>query len=63
MFDIVEKALEASYRFEDKDETRKFFADLRQQFIDWNDKRFDSPEFESGRAALAAKIEESANVQ
>ena len=40
MFDVVEKALLATYSFKDKDATRGFFMDLQQNFIDWNDKPF-----------------------
>ena len=62
MFDVVEKALLSSYRFTEKSDTRKFFLDLQQNFIDWNDKPVASPEFESFKASLVKKIEEAANV-
>ena len=60
MFDIVEKALLTTYRFAEKAETRKFFLDLQQTFIDWNDKPITSAEFASLKAALEAKIREAA---
>ena len=56
MFDIVEKVLAASYGFKTKDETRKFFTDLRQAFIDWNDTAFEDARFATGKAALIEKI-------
>ena len=56
MFDVVEKALSAKCGFAGKDEARKFFNGLRQTFIDWNDKPFDSAEFASLRESLLAKI-------
>jgi hypothetical protein len=56
MFDVVEKALLAEYPFKEKSETRKFFMDLQQAFIDWNDKAFDSAEFESTKGDLLSKI-------
>ena len=59
MFDAVEKVLLSNYRFEDKDSTRKFFMDLQQTFIDWNDKPRNSPEFETQKAALIRKIDEA----
>ncbi|MBR4523803.1 MAG: V-type ATP synthase subunit A [Kiritimatiellae bacterium] len=59
MFDVVEKVLNTDYRFEDKDSTRKFFMDLQQTFIDWNDKARNSPEFETQKAALLRKIDEA----
>ena len=57
MFDVVEKALKASYSFTDKTAVRRFFLDLQQTFIDWNDKPMGSPEFESVKAELIRKIE------
>ena len=57
MFDVVEKALFTSYKFEGKDETRRFFMDLQQTFIDWNDKKMDSEEFKQVRERLLAKID------
>jgi V/A-type H+-transporting ATPase subunit A len=57
MFDVVEKTLLSDYRFEDKDSTRKFFMDLQQTFIDWNDKPRNSPEFEQMKSVLVNKIE------
>ena len=59
MFDVVEKVLNTDYRFEDKDSTRKFFMDLQQTFIDWNDKARNSPEFETQKATLLRKINEA----
>ncbi len=56
MFDIVEKVLAASFGFKTKDETRKFFTDLRQAFIDWNDTPFEDARFASGKAALTEKV-------
>ena len=57
MFDVVEKTLLSDYRFEDKDATRKFFMDLQQTFIDWNDKPRNSPEFDELKAQLITKID------
>ena len=56
MFDVVEKALQTDYSFAEKGELRKFFMDLQQTFIDWNDKAADSPEFEQLRKSLLDKI-------
>lgn len=57
MFSVVEKALLSSYKLADKDATRKFFMDLQQTFIDWNDKPMGSKEFEAMKAQLIEKIE------
>ncbi len=59
MFDVVEKALFTSYKFTTKDDTRRFFMDLQQTFIDWHDKAFDSDEFKSLKETLVKKIEEA----
>ena len=56
MFDMVEKALDLPCKWTEKDKMRTFFLSLQQDFIDWNDKPFDSAEFASGREALLAKI-------
>ena len=60
MFDVVEKALFTDYAFKEKDESRSFFMDLQQTFIDWNDKAMDTPEFASLKESLLAKISASA---
>ena len=60
MFDMVEKVLGASYSFETKDETRGFFMDLRQTFIDWNDKPFRSEEFNALEKSMSSKVEAAA---
>ena len=59
MFDVVEKALLGQFEFPEKAATRKFFMDLQQAFIDWNDKPMDSAEFASAKEALVRKIEEA----
>lgn len=61
MFSVVEKALLSSYKLADKDTTRKFFMDLQQTFIDWNDKPMGSAEFETMKAQLIEKIETAAS--
>ena len=59
MFGVVEKALLANYSFADKAAARKFFMDLQQTFIDWNDKPMGTPEFETLKASLGKKITEN----
>lgn len=61
MFDMVEKVLETEFEFPEKDETRKFMLALQQAFIDWNDKPFNSQEFESAKAELLKKIDEASD--
>ena len=57
MFAVVEKALFTDFAFADKDAARRFFMDLQQTFIDWNDKKMDAPEFAQIRATLEQKID------
>ena len=56
MFDILEQALAASFDFADKAVARRFFMELQQAFIDWNDKPFESDEFKAGGKAISEKI-------
>ena len=56
MFDVLEKILELPCKWQDKDEMRKYFLGLQQEFIDWNDKPFASQEFARARDALLARI-------
>ena len=62
MFEVVEKALLTDYAIPDKPAMRKFFMDLQQTFIDWNDKKFRSDEFNAIQTTLVKKIEEAAHV-
>ena len=57
---IVEKALSSDYKFAEKPETRRFFMDLQQTFIDWNDKPMSAPEFATLKSALLSKISAAA---
>ena len=56
MFDVVEQVLFTDYTFKEKEEMRRFFMDLQQTFIDWNDKAMETPEFSSQKESLLAKI-------
>ena len=63
IFAMVEKALASEYNIDTKEDTRRFFLDLQQTFIDWNDKPFRSEEFNALEAELEKKIKEAGNVQ
>ena len=56
MFDLLEQALDAEFGFADKAAARRFFMELQQAFIDWNDKPFESEEFKAGGKAISEKI-------
>ena len=59
MFDMVEKVLNSKFEFPEKDATRRFFLDLQQSFIDWNDKPFGSDEYKTLKADLGRKVAEA----
>ena len=61
VFGKVVKVLDTQFNFKKKEETRKFFMELRQLFIDWNYVSNDSDEFKSMEAEIDKKIEGSAN--
>ena len=45
VFDLVVGILQTKFPFENKDQARKFFLDLRQKFITWNTMAFQGDEF------------------
>ena len=45
VFKKLLKILGSTYGLEDKNDARSFFNKLRQNFIDWNYKKFNSAEF------------------
>lgn len=57
MFAIVEKALFSAYGFTEKDEARRFFMELQQTFIDWNDTNAGTDRFAELQRTLDAKID------
>ena len=60
MFDLVEKALLSDYTIAEKADVRKFFMDLQQTFIDWNDKPTGTPEFDQLKKSTIDKISAAA---
>ena len=59
MFDMMEKVLATEFEFPEKAATRKFFMDLQQSFIDWNDKPMESADVTAAKDALVKKIDEA----
>jgi len=45
IFDIIVQIIDKKFEFQSKEEARKFFLSLRQKFINWNTKEFNSEEF------------------
>ena len=44
---VLDEILQKSFKFDNKEEARKYFYDLRQKFIDWNYTEFESDEFKN----------------
>jgi V/A-type H+-transporting ATPase subunit A len=61
VFKHVTDIISTSFEFPDKDIARKFFAELRQVFIDWNYTKFYTDEFIKMEASLKNKLKEFAN--
>ncbi len=58
VFERVVGVLKDEFKFDDKDQARRFFLELRQLFTDWNYSPYNSDKFKKGEEAIAAKIKE-----
>lgn len=58
VFKRVVEVLKDEFKFDDKDQARRFFLELRQLFSDWNYSPYNSDKFKKGEEAIAAKIKE-----
>ena len=61
VFTKVAKVLHKEFKFNTKDEARRFFQDMRQLYIDWNYKKFKSEEFEEIENQINSKLKETEN--
>lgn len=57
-FAKVLSVLRTKFRFDDKDQARRFFQELQLCFTDWNYMEFQSEKFRSQEAVIDKKIEE-----
>lgn len=63
VFAKVASVLKKGFVFEEKEEARRWFLELRQLFIDWNYEPADSEDFKNTERAIETKIgERAANV-
>lgn len=62
VFDFIDQILEHEFVFDTKDEARRFFQQLRQNFINWNSTEFKSDEFQKIEKELRAKLEQPVKV-
>ncbi|MFO7936948.1 MAG: V-type ATP synthase subunit A [Kiritimatiellia bacterium] len=60
MFTLVESAMLTDYPYTEKAEARKFFQEITQEFIDWNQTAPEQSEYAERRNAIQKKIEEAA---
>jgi V/A-type H+-transporting ATPase subunit A len=56
VFDVLLQVIEKNFSFQEKDEARTFFLNLRQKFINWNTMPFDSEPFRALRKEIEAQI-------
>ena len=63
VFDKVCTVLESAFPFEDKEEARRWFLELRQLFIDWNYIARSDAEFEQQENAIDSKLANVAEVK
>ena len=54
---IINTILNKNFNFDDKEEARTFFYDLRQKFIDWNYMEFESDDFKQQEKVITDLIE------
>ncbi len=57
VFDLIIQIIDKDFTFDSKDTARKFFLDLRQKFINWNTKEFDSDEFKKIEKDILGQID------
>jgi V/A-type H+-transporting ATPase subunit A len=61
VFNKVISVLSADFGFKDKDLARRYFLELRQNFLDWNFSETGSDEFKQLENAIDAKVKEHSN--
>jgi V/A-type H+-transporting ATPase subunit A len=61
VFTKVMFVLNAGFDFKDKDLARRYFLELRQNFLDWNFAETGSDEFKQIESAIDAKVKEHSN--
>jgi V/A-type H+-transporting ATPase subunit A len=56
VYNILEEIIDAELQFDNKDNARKFFQQLRQTFITWNSTTFHSQEFKEKEQDIRSRI-------
>lgn len=57
VFGLIETIIDREFKFDNKETARRFFQELRQQFINWNSSAFGSDDFKKIEQQLHSKIE------
>lgn len=57
VFEVIERILDKECSFPNKDDARKHFQDLRQQFINWNAAEFEGEDFKRIEKEMMEKLE------
>ncbi len=55
--DTIDAVLSSAFAFEDKEQARAFFHDLRRLFLDWNAQAPDAPSFAEKELAIAGLLQ------
>ena len=56
VFDLIHEIINQPFHFENKDQARKYFQELRQAFINWNSSAFDSDDFKRNEKIIREKL-------
>ncbi len=56
IYDIIVNIIDKEFKFENKDDARRFFMELRQMFINMNSVNFESDEFKKNEQEVQSKI-------
>ncbi len=62
VFDLLRDIVHTPMKFKDKEEARRYFATLRQKFLDCNYSKWESEEYKKNEAELLAMVEEVKDV-
>ena len=62
VFHLIEETIDREFQFENKEEARRFFLELRQYFLTWNSTAFGSNEFKQKEQEIRQKLMENKTV-
>ena len=62
VFELLRDIVSTTMKFKNKEEARRYFASLRQKFLDCNFAKWESDEYKKNEAELLAMVEEVRDV-